>query len=1040
MAPIFQHGDLVVRVNKRDERGTIQGKPQPRGGIYFYRVVFPSSPNPVTAAEFDLDKVRLARTPEEILLDGDFGDHKSFSRLLTYERLQNPLQDTLYSMRASKTEFQPYQFKPLLKFLRSAKHRLLLADEVGLGKTIEAGFILCELLARHPHTFRRVLIVCKASLCVKWQTEMKLRFDLRFEIWKSGQLREFVRRYREDGDVELKAICSLESFRATGVMQDWEAETPQLDVLIIDEAHHLKNAETKVHNACRIAADSAEAVLALTATPIQIGSRDLYNLLSLLDKEEFSSFSYFDACMVFNSEIVLAEQKVARQDPDRFESAYRTLHDLGHDPATTLRRVWQTVGYRSSFRDFELGFNAVSEALVRNPVFEETLRLLKTANHEDRGMTVQIQRNLAELNFLSRIFSRTRRRDVYQGAVREARTLKVVMTPEEKGLYAAVLKYVRDSYRAAGKDTAFLFGLMMPQRQLASCIPAMVRYYQSQVGESAADEEVSDLEQDELDLAPESTPVGNKQLLALIDQWYSQGQPDSKFDQLKQGLEHLQETEPGAQVIIFSYFKKTLEYLADKLQMLGYSNTVISGSFSPEDRETRIADFAAGRYQILLSSEVGSEGLDFQFCHVLFNYDLPWNPMVVEQRIGRLDRFGQRAKKILIFNLSAPGTIEHEILTRLYSRINLFQHYIGDLEAIIGSEIAALTKDMFDPDLTQEQLNQRIEQAGLLLEKRKRQFDEWEKESPQFIGHDEYYSQEVERAGRLGRYIRAEDLYVFVRDFLAKFDKKTELVEQGGSVYSIEAGEKFHQFILRQPDHPAKVDISHALYSKRLRITFDPDLANADRTLHFVHVRHFLIRSIVREYSKQVSDFHPVAALRLTASGSLPSGSYVYVIGRATIRAAREQDLLLPVFVRLGSNKEISEDDSELTLGRMATDATTLSAPEPDPEQLYSALQAAESVFTERLRIRRQETERLNAAFIDARLSSVMGSYGLKLARKRELLARGKAKNQGNYVRMLEGSIKRLESERELREREIESRRAITAEHSVKAVGILDVV
>jgi SNF2 family DNA or RNA helicase len=109
--------------------------------------------------------------------------------------------------------------------LRSSKQRLLLADEVGLGKTIEAGFILCEMLARHPHTFRRVLIVCKASLCFKWQMEMRKRFDLRFDIWRAGELREFHRRYREDEDLELRAICSLESYQARrerqGVAQEY---------------------------------------------------------------------------------------------------------------------------------------------------------------------------------------------------------------------------------------------------------------------------------------------------------------------------------------------------------------------------------------------------------------------------------------------------------------------------------------------------------------------------------------------------------------------------------------------------------------------------------------------------------------------------------------------------------------------------------------------------------------------------------------------------------------------------------------------------
>ena len=118
MVPLFQHGDLVVRRNLRDERGTVQGAALKLAGRNFYRVAFPSSSNPVQVPEGDLEKVTFEMSIEERLLNGEFGDHNTFSRLLTYERLRHPLQDTLYSLRASRTEFQAYQFKPLLKFLR----------------------------------------------------------------------------------------------------------------------------------------------------------------------------------------------------------------------------------------------------------------------------------------------------------------------------------------------------------------------------------------------------------------------------------------------------------------------------------------------------------------------------------------------------------------------------------------------------------------------------------------------------------------------------------------------------------------------------------------------------------------------------------------------------------------------------------------------------------------------------------------------------------------------------------------------------------
>ncbi len=1040
--PLFQHGDIVVRRNKRDERGTVRGSAQTLAGRNFYRVLFPSSPTPVQVPEGDLEKVNLDMSIEDRLLNGEFGDKSTFSRLLTYERLRRPLQDTLYSLRATRTEFQAYQFKPLLKFLRSAKQRLLLADEVGLGKTIEAGFILCEMLARHPHTFRRALVVCKASLCIKWQMEMRKRFDLQFDIWKAPQLREFLSRYREDEDLGIRAICSLESFRNPTVMQEWEAMPPPLDVLIIDEAHHLKNSETKAHKACREAAGSADAVLALTATPIQIGSRDLFNLLSLLDEEEFASFPYFEACMLFNRHIVAAEQKVAQTAPDRFLTVHGILSALGDENGYLQKEALKEANVQSSLIELALAWMAVSKSLRQHPLYGETLRMLVESDPANRHATVGIQRNLAEMNFLSRVFSRTRRRDVHAGTERVAVVKKVDMTDAERGFYDAVLDFVRATYLREGKDAALLFGLMMPQRQLASCIPAMVEYYEGEIGPPAGglDSEESDSETEDWNNGVAADPESRRQhLLRLIQIWYQTGQPDSKFKVLQQCLDELQESQPGEPVVIFSYFKKTLEYLSRRLGGLGYSNTVISGSFPPVEREKRIAQFREGKYQILLSSEVGSEGLDFQFCHILFNYDLPWNPMVVEQRIGRLDRFGQKAERILIFNLSAPGTIEDEILNRLYARINLFESYIGDLEAILGNEITSLTKDLFDPELSEEKRRERIDQAGLLLEKRKQQFEEWERSSPQFIGHDEYYRQEVDRAQMLGRFISPDDLARFVTDFLSHYDQRSELTEDGPGVYRMEASEKLLQLAISQPEDSQKAEFCRGLHQKFLRVTFDSEVAEKDRSLTFLHVRHFFIRAIVDAYRQGEGSLHPVARVGLTR-GDNPPGDYLYLLARATIRAAREQDALLPVVVSLQSLEALEEDAAELCLGRMVGEGTDTPQPLLDAETLSRAYSAAESILVERFEARRENAERVNQAFVDARLASVRESYRLKISRKQTLLDSARRRNQPpSYIRMLEGTIRNLTAEQQKRESEIEHLRSVTAEHVPIATGILRV-
>src|SRR5262249_28925686 len=152
-------------------------------------------------------------------------------------------------------------------------------------------------------------------------------------------------------------------------------------------------------------------------------------------------------------------------------------------------------------------------------------------------------------------------------------------------------------------------------------------------------------------------------------------------------------------------------------------------------------------------SEVGSEGLDFQFCHILVNYDLPWNPMVVEQRIGRLDRLGQKAERIVILNCSAQGTIEELILQRLYSRIRIFEDSIGDLEPILGEEIKKLTETLLHSKLTAEERDRLVQEKARVLEHRRQELEELERQSSRFLGQDEFFNEEIKRVQGLKRYL-----------------------------------------------------------------------------------------------------------------------------------------------------------------------------------------------------------------------------------------------------------------------------------------------
>jgi superfamily II DNA helicase RecQ len=161
-------------------------------------------------------------------------------------------------------------------------------------------------------------------------------------------------------------------------------------------------------------------------------------------------------------------------------------------------------------------------------------------------------------------------------------------------------------------------------------------------------------------------------------------------------------------MIVFSFFKKTLAYLKEKLSEKGLRVGKVDGDLTPEERFEKINDFRENKFDILLSSEVGSEGLDMQFCNVVINYDLPWNPMRVEQRIGRIDRIGQEADKLLIFNLCIEGTVEDRILNRLYSKLDIFESSIGELEPILG-DIQATFNIQKMIDLSEEETQTKVD-------------------------------------------------------------------------------------------------------------------------------------------------------------------------------------------------------------------------------------------------------------------------------------------------------------------------------------------
>ena len=217
MSPKFKIGDEVQSISDPSRIGTVVEVCEVHAGIQYYRVNFGAGRRPVIG-EVDLRPYIPSSTPSINLSQGKIDGYQEFQRLMTFQRLLRdyPLRNNIYAFNASRTRFFPFQFKPLLKFLDSPEHRMLIADEVGLGKTIEAGLILTELKARQ--NVQRVLVVCPASLTEKWRLELKQRFGEDFEILNAQKFMNFLESYEEFPYVSLSGIISLESIRQQRIL------------------------------------------------------------------------------------------------------------------------------------------------------------------------------------------------------------------------------------------------------------------------------------------------------------------------------------------------------------------------------------------------------------------------------------------------------------------------------------------------------------------------------------------------------------------------------------------------------------------------------------------------------------------------------------------------------------------------------------------------------------------------------------------------------------------------------------------------------
>ena len=891
------------------KRGVCTGQVRQTAGRDILQVIFPERMQYVPLDQLDF-LGEQNETPFDLLKKGRLGNHGDLRRILTHIRLSGRLVDLIYSMEITNTDFYAYQFKPVLKLLNSMTSGILIADEVGLGKTIEAGLIWTELKSRFD--LRRLMILCPAMLREKWQYELRYRFGIKAEIVNSNQTLKTLEQIAKEGAFsDYTIICSMQGLRsrkASGFYRDSdsnqlseflkanEEENPLIDCLIIDEAHYLRNWESKTAKLGKQLRQVTEYMILLSATPVHLRSTDLYSLLNLLDADTFNHPAAFDSILLANAPLIAIRDALIARNISQREFIASINQALSHPLLKDSRQLAE---------------------MRNNPPTDQELSDYSTRSY--------LANRFDSINSLGHVVTRSRKREVTEWRVtREPVAETIPLNEPERKFYDLVTEKVREACAKANYYEGFM--LVSPQRQMSSSMAAALREWKRRKDKFKHLElyEDSDSEDDTQPLKIGPVILELLRNVEAFGSYESLYQNDSKFARLAEILKKLFEPGSDEKVILFSYFRSTIDYLSERLKELGMRSYTLKGG-DEFDKNQLIEEFRASRdIKILLSTEVGSEGIDLQFCRILINYDLPWNPMRVEQRIGRIDRLGQKAEKVIIWNLFYQDTIDDRIYDRLYKRLDLFRTSLGGLEPILGDEIRQLTFSLLSKKLTPDQEQARIDQTALACETRRNNEENLEQEASHLMAYGDYVLNKVKAARELNRWINSQDIKNYVIDYLRTNYPGCEikLLDEAENIYEIVLTDKakhdLESFIKeKRINIPTNlIRTSHAL----LRYRFANKLFDeSSKRIELINQIHPLVRFVTYRQENEEQLPYPAVAISLIGP-TFRKGLYVFSVQRWSFRALQDIEKLYYAAVRLGPEEELlSDQDAESLIVHAAT-------------------------------------------------------------------------------------------------------------------------
>jgi ATP-dependent helicase HepA len=573
----------------------LRALPGPGDQLYRYTVEVPGS-KPQIRSEADLRAPTPREGPAEQLASGRWGTLEDFRLRAEMVRLDLERRaDALGALFASRVYVKPHQVSVAHQVLSSPQPRFVLADEVGLGKTIEAGLVLSALL--HAGLVKRCLVVAPSHLTVQWLAELFHKFNLLFTLMDPDRAKDD----REAAEAEAPddgaspwdrhplVITSLEWLSRSREEAGAAAEAGW-DLVVMDEAHHLRGA--RAYEVAQALARKTWGLLLLTATPLQLDPAEYHALLRLVDPAPAATEEELRA-------------RLARQG------------DLSAEVRALLA-----------------GETSAAERIAR--LFPEDPAL-----RELRGQPLLA--HLAESYGLSARLLRNRRAVVGGFTPRSLTKVEVKLTEEERQLERDVRHALAHAPLPSGAVLASLL------RRIGSSPPA---------------------------LAAGLLGAGEKKLAQralLLTQ-------DSKLEAF---LALLQDLGPTEKVLVFAEPRETIEYLRTALARRRIEALAYVGDLSPAERDKLVARFRdPDGPRVLLSTELGGEGRNFQHCHVLVNYDLAWSPAAIEQRIGRIDRIGQ-SREVRIYAFRPAGTLAARVLDVLDGGVGVFTEPVGGLDPVL---------------------------------------------------------------------------------------------------------------------------------------------------------------------------------------------------------------------------------------------------------------------------------------------------------------------------------------------------------------------